>query len=39
MELSGERADEVSVGNFYYHKSPNDREIYEETDRKLDLLY
>ncbi|MFB6422051.1 MAG: asparagine synthase B [Candidatus Malihini olakiniferum] len=39
MVLSGEGSDEVFGGYLYFHKSPNDKELHEETVRKLFSLH
>lgn len=39
MVLSGEGADEVFGGYFYFHKAPNAKEFHDETVRKLLALH
>jgi asparagine synthase (glutamine-hydrolysing) len=39
MLLSGEGADEIFGGYLYFHKAPSPRAFYEETVRKIQMLY
>ncbi|MFB6434768.1 MAG: asparagine synthase B [Candidatus Malihini olakiniferum] len=39
MALSGEGSDEVFGGYLYFHKAPNEKELHEETVRKLLALH
>jgi len=39
MVLSGEGSDEVFGGYLYFHKAPNKEEFFQETVRKIQVLY
>ncbi len=39
MVLSGEGSDELFAGYLYFHKAPDEKELHEETVRKLNKLH